>query len=216
MPFLETFLLYLGLIKTVNMKYCIIDVETTGTDDKNCQILEIGAVIEDTSKMFPIDQLPKFKCILDHKEYSGSAFAINMNARIFNILADKSKYKEHNVINPDMAIQMFADWINQYYFDNYNPFTDKGDFHIKEPINIGGKNFGVFDKLFLDRMLGWSETIKHHRRLIDPAMLFVDWKNDSVVPDLNKCLERAGIKKEVSHNALEDAIDTLMCLRAKY
>jgi DNA polymerase III epsilon subunit-like protein len=199
------------------MKYVVIDVETTGIDFENCQTLEIGAVIEDTLKILPVEELPKFKCIINHQKYSGSAFAINMNARIFDIIANKSKHQENNVVFPEQVTEMFFTWIQREYFGlnaKDSHYTQGMDF--EEAINIGGKNFGVFDKLFLDKIPKWTEKIKCHRRFIDPAILFVDWKNDSTIPDLNTCLSRAGIKKEVSHNALEDAIDTLMCLRARY
>jgi hypothetical protein len=46
--------------------------------------------------------------------------------------------------------------------------------------------------------------------------LYVDWKADSDVPNLDKCKERAGIKGAVTHNALEDAWDVIEVLRKKY
>jgi oligoribonuclease (3'-5' exoribonuclease) len=198
------------------MKYVVIDVETTGVDSTNCQVLEIGAVIEDTSNVLPIEELPKFKCIINHPQYSGSAFAINMNARIFDILSKATLHQKNNVVLPSKVTEMFIDWLNKNYFNLDSYDLRHNDSELSGPINIAGKNFGVFDKLFLDNIPNWKEKIKCHRRFIDPAILFVDWKNDSTIPDLNTCLERANIKKEVSHNALEDAIDTLMCLRAKY
>ena len=42
------------------MKYISIDIETTGLDPENCQILSIGAVIEDTLNQLPFEELPTF------------------------------------------------------------------------------------------------------------------------------------------------------------
>lgn len=199
------------------MKYVVIDVETSGTDPDHCQILEIGAVIEDTANILPIEEIPKFKCIINHPYYLGNAFAINMNARIFDILADKSKHSEHSVVVPAQVTQLFCLWIqNEYFGKSLSPSHYTQGLELEEPINIAGKNFGVFDKLFLDKLPNWQQTIKCNRRFIDPAVLFVDWKHDVALPDLNQCLERANIERKVTHNALEDSIDTLLCLRAKY
>ena len=44
----------------------------------------------------------------------------------------------------------------------------------------------------------------------------MDWKQDTEVPNLNKCKERAGIQGLVTHNALEDAWDVIEVLRKKY
>ena len=58
--------------------------------------------------------------------------------------------------------------------------------------------------------------VKFRNRIIDPAVLYVDWKNDTALPGLEECKKRAGIPGSVSHNALEDAWDTLQVIRAKY
>lgn len=205
----------------VFMKYIVIDIETTGTDPNKNQILELGAIFEDTNTKLPIEEIPKFKCIIEHQNYIGSAYAINMNQRIFKIISDYKSIKNHieqanfrtlhNILTPHFAVMKFAEWVQSVYFqnnDNNLKFTDN--------INIAGKNYGVFDKLFLDNLEYWKQTINCERRFIDPAILFTDWKNDSRLPSLDQCLERANIKRQVTHNALEDAIDVLLCLRTQY
>lgn len=197
------------------MKYIIIDIETTGVNSTRDQILEIGAIIEDTSKKVPVNNLPQFKTIVYNNRFEGSAAALAMNQRIFKILSEYDSIKEekvkikfgtkHNILSDLMASFAFRDWIEKHF---------KKD----EIINIAGKNFANFDKLFLERFA--SETclpfIKHSRRYIDPAILFVDWKNDVELPNMDNCLKRAKIKRKVKHNALEDCIDVLLCLRNKY
>jgi DNA polymerase III epsilon subunit-like protein len=198
------------------MKFALIDLETTGIDENHNQILELGAVIEDTNKKLPIEKLPKLRCIIKHDMYMGGAFAINMNKRIFEILSkaegirDKEQRAafefENGIMTIDEAIENFARFIKMYYFEN----------GVEGPINIAGKNFPSFDKLFLEKVPTWKKNVKFERRFIDPAILFVDWKSDKRLPSLDDCLKRAGIDREVQHDAVQDCIDVLLCLRTQY
>jgi oligoribonuclease (3'-5' exoribonuclease) len=45
-----------------------VDVETTGLEKDRYQILSIGAIIEDTSKKLPFDEIPKFHAAILHNE----------------------------------------------------------------------------------------------------------------------------------------------------
>jgi hypothetical protein len=51
-------------------------------------------------------------------------------------------------------------------------------------INVAGKNFATFDKLFLQELPWWQKLIKIRQRVLDPAILMVDWKNDTSLPNL--------------------------------
>jgi hypothetical protein len=84
------------------------------------------------------------------------------------------------------------------------------------PINVAGKNFASFDKHFIERLPRWKQLIRIRQRIIDPAVIFTDWKNDDSLPSLNKCKERAKIQGEVTHDALEDAWDVIELLRTQY
>jgi oligoribonuclease (3'-5' exoribonuclease) len=204
------------------MKFVVIDIETTGTNPNDHKIIEFGAVIEDATNVLPIEQLPTFKCIVKQKygNYNGSAYAINMNQRIFEILAsydsaktleEKEKIKqEHNIIESEDLVKTFVAWVKENYLINNSSKTV-----CVKNMNIAGKNYATFDKLFIDKVDYYNE-IKYSRRIIDPAILFVDWVNDDELPNLDTCLKRAGINRQVTHNALEDAIDVLLCLRTKY
>ena len=46
--------------------------------------------------------------------------------------------------------------------------------------------------------------------------MFVDFKTDDWIPNLDTCKKRAGINGEVTHNALDDARDVILTLRSKY
>ena len=83
-------------------------------------------------------------------------------------------------------------------------------------INVAGKNFGTFDKLFLEELPWWKKLIKIRQRIIDPSVLYCKWDEDNAIPSLKKCKERAGIDGEVAHTALEDAWDVVQMLRKFY
>jgi oligoribonuclease (3'-5' exoribonuclease) len=61
----------------VPVRYVAIDIETTGLDPETCQILELGAVIDDL--VSPIESLPRFSIIVKYEIYTGQAGALVMN-----------------------------------------------------------------------------------------------------------------------------------------
>ena len=83
-----------------------------------------------------------------------------------------------------------------------------------------GKNFSTFDKNFIDPLLSnisrSVEIIKFRSRVLDPAILYVDWVNDDALPSLSSCKERACLNPLVTHDALDDAWDVIELLRKKY
>jgi hypothetical protein len=83
-------------------------------------------------------------------------------------------------------------------------------------INVAGKNFGTFDKLFLQELPWWQKLIRTRSRILDPAILFCDWNEDDSLPSLYKCKQRANVEGIVTHNALEDAWDVIELLRKHY
>jgi hypothetical protein len=83
-------------------------------------------------------------------------------------------------------------------------------------IVCAGKNFATFDKLFLQKLPGWKQVFGVSQRVLDPGILYVDWKNDKVVPNMITCKERGNVPGVVTHNALEDAWDVVQLLRNKY
>ena len=83
-------------------------------------------------------------------------------------------------------------------------------------LNVAGKNFGTFDKLFLQELPWWQKLIRTRQRVLDPAILCVDWVNDTSLPSLTTCKERMNVEGIVTHNALEDAWDVIEILRKFY
>lgn len=200
------------------MKYVSIDIETTGLDPDNCQILQIGAVIEDTQNVKPIEELPKFLCIVEHERYSGQPTALAMNHGIIEKLSQldraskeerSSIRKQHNILPVGIVAQSFAMWLQANGIDP-NPESKTQ----QVTITAAGKNFATFDKVFLQKLPNWQSSVQIKQRVIDPAILFMDWQNDSSLPNLNDCMKRAKVEGEVTHDALQDSIDVVRVLRS--
>lgn len=188
------------------MIYVAIDLETTGLDPDECQILEFGAVIEDTEKCLPYDELPKFQVYIDNGTIRGNAFALQMNHKILKRIAT---FEEgYTYIDPEDLGEFFAHFLEENGFTR-NPKTDR--FHI----TVAGKNFGAFDLQFLNRNIEFGYDINISHRIIDPAMLYVDWSADRL-PDLKTCKEKAGIEGEVTHEAVQDCMDVIKVMRPFY
>jgi len=208
------------------MKYVSIDIETSGLDTENNQILSIGAVIEDTTKKLPYEDLPKFYAIVLQRRISGSPRAITMNAGIIEMMGiylEGSKEVRDtfkgviDFYEPDDVAKAFYKFL-QPHFAEPSESEIEDIRQVKKPllINVAGKNFGTFDNVFLKKLPWWQKLIIAKQRIMDPAMLFLDWENDEELPSLTICKGRAGIEGNVTHNALEDAMDVVEVLRKFY
>ena len=224
------------------MKYISIDIETTGLDPENCQILSIGAVIEDTLNQLPFEDLPKFHGVIKRENVSGSLFALNMNRDLIEAIVQYSGAEdqdEKNDIVHMTGMQFYhedeiVEALFQFCYRNglvpVDPnFLNRAFKNVngtaypaltsnmpKVYLNCAGKNFAGFDKKFLEKLPRWKQVFSIRSRVLDPGILFVDWINDESVPSLDECKKRAGIDGVVTHNAVEDAMDVVMLLRQCY
>ena len=218
------------------MIYVSIDIETSGLDHEKHKVLSIGAIIEDTEKKLPYEECPKFNAIVLQNEIIGSPRAITMNGGIIQMVGeylegtDETKHlmqthSDYSFYHEDEVTKEF------YMFLWCNGFSllDSQSTHVNgklipiidgktKPItlNVAGKNFGTFDKLFLQELPWWQKLIRTRQRILDPAILMVDWTNDKSLPNLTQCKERANVDGIVTHNALEDAWDVIEVLRKFY
>ena len=224
------------------MKYISIDIETTGLDPQTCQILSIGAVIEDTLNPLPIEQLPKFHGVIKRENINGSVFAINLNRDLIQAMKDYSEartpelkeevetafgakfYHEDEIVEAlfqfcyrNGLVPVDPDFLNKQVkvVDGiaYPILTSNMP---KVYLNCAGKNFAGFDKKFLELLPRWKQVFSIRSRVLDPGILFVDWLNDESIPSLDECKIRAGIDGIVTHNAVEDAMDVVELLRIYY
>lgn len=189
------------------MKYISIDLETTGLDANRHQILEFGAVIEDTDTPIALGDLPSFHAYLLWDEVIGDPFALAMNYKILSIISDNKQWKDHNIITPDNLGPLFKKFIDE----NFSGFTTSYD----KKVTVAGKNFGNFDNQFLKNLPNFFEHVSFEHRFLDPGSIFFDPTQDKKLPGLDTCLERVGVRKSVAHTAVEDAKDVILALRGK-
>ena len=228
------------------MIYISIDIETSGLEYKKHNVLSIGAIIEDTEKKLPFDECPKFNALVVQREIVGSPTALTMNSNIISLMSDyietdnegriklqeleNNKSYGYEFHDQDNVVKAFYWFLYQNGFIDNDNFTKDGHSILKNgkllpvingntkpiTINVAGKNFGVFDKLFLQELPWWTKLIRVRQRILDPAILMVNWNSDESLPPLSVCKERAGLNNHVTHNALEDAWDVIEVLRKTY
>jgi len=189
--------------------YFSIDLETTGLDSKNHQILEIGIIYEDPQNQKLFHEIPKFRCLVEYENYVGSAYAINMNQNIFKeiIEIEKSGDKDYMVWDIDSAVDRAARFIDAQCVINSDRL-----------IRITGKNFASFDKPFLIKNQFFNKLAnKVSHRYLDVGSMLFDPKTMDWIPSTEECYKLAGLEKqEVSHNALDDAWDIIKVIRTRY
>ena len=207
------------------MKYLSIDIETTGLDPLTCDVLEVGAYLEDTDNVLQRDALPCFHKYLWKDNYRGEPYALAMNQRIFQKMLELKKAPglggfhdtDALLIEPDYLWDHFGWWM---YFHRKlwagTKFDDDKKFFVNEmpTLVVAGKNVAGFDIPFLKQIVGVFP--KFHHRVIDPGMMYFDPHNDKVPPDLKECKKRARLPEHVSHEALDDAWDVIQLVREKY
>ncbi len=185
------------------MKYLSIDVETTGLDIDNDQLIEIGMVVDDLSQ--PLETLPRFHCYIAREQYAGHPFALSMHAAILRRIANREP--GFSYLSEEQAVTAIRDFLQSKFGADYR-------------INVAGKNYGSFDSHFLSRLprvrkeggkllIGpWTLAA----RTLDPGS-FMWQPGDTELPNLKTCYQRAGISGEVAHTAIEDAMSVVKLVR---
>lgn len=224
------------------MIYISVDVETTGLEKDRYQILSIGAILEDTTKKLGFEEIPKFHAAILHNEITGSPFAINMNSKIIEAVAQYQNAEDQDEKNDivhmtgmqfyqeDQVVEGFYRWLFDNGLVDFDPLLVDQMVKIENgksypaltskmkpvTINVAGKNFASFDKHFLERLPRWQQVIRVRQRIIDPSVIFTSWNEDKAIPSLYECKQRAKIEGIVTHDALEDAWDVIQLLRTQY
>ena len=195
--------------------YVSIDTETTGLDPETCQILEVGAVIDDWTTPFAL--LPKFRCYVNNGAIAGQPYALSMHPKILRAIATgRTEFSGHQhnenggwredeevpIYHAGRVAYIFEEWLRS---NRLQPSSKK--------LTVAGKNYGAFDHQFLKRLPQFTEYIKMQHRFIDPGNLYYDPSIDDGPPDTKECMVRAGIEGEVSHTAVEDAMTVVKLIR---
>jgi len=185
--------------ETPKMKYVSIDIETTGLDPDFCQVLEIGAVIDDWK--LPINELPSFRRVIQNKTLSGEPFALALNVGLLRLLADPQPSTNTIFCQPDELGRQFAPWLTENGID-------------PKHVQAAGKNFASFDAIFLDRLPDFKSHVEFRHRVLDPAILFWQPAKDEKLPDSATCYKRAGLDSKVAHTAVDDAKGVVWLIRS--
>lgn len=189
------------------MKYVSIDLEGTGLDPETDQILEFGAVVDDTLRPeVSVDDLPTFRRVIKWDRIEGHPIALAMNAGLIEGIARQ---------DPDLPFCSIAKLAVEF-----NAWLKSLGFRAEHGHQIGfvaaGKNFGTCDDHFLRMVPDWKKYCQPFRRVLDPAILYFDPLIDEAPPGLDACLSRAGIDSAVKHTAVDDAKDVVRVLRHKF
>jgi DNA polymerase III epsilon subunit-like protein len=194
------------------MKYVSIDIETTGLKPGFHQMIEFGAVMEDTENPLPICQLPKFRALIKHNEYTISPFCIGLHKDLLDELTFKQRKNplawytkledETHLCMQGALTNLFSHWLRENGIDT-----------AVTKVVVAGKNFQGFDLKFIEPV--FMSKIQFHRRVLDPTVLFT-LPTDKEPPNLGKCAERAGLEftGDGYHTAVSDAIMVIELLRA--
>ena len=188
------------------MRFVSIDIETTGLNPETCEVLEIGAVINDP--MTSLDNLPTFLFRIRREIYKGEPYALSMHSDLFKALASESRSTTRNSGPQDWYglecefPQKFADWFRSWGID-------------PRKFVVAGKNFANFDAPFLKKIKG-AEPVKWHHRILDPGSMYVRG-DDEFMPDTNECCKRAGLDPTDipgdEHTAIHDALVVIALIR---
>ena len=188
------------------MRYVSLDLETSGSNPARHQILELAAVVEDSRHPLPLAGLPAFRRVVRHPEYAGTAGAIALNARLFEELARPEPNPE--LCTPAELLPQLREFLLRHGF--------RPDKHDCVRVTMAGKNIGVFDLGFLKELPGWGSLVGADPAMLDPAAFYLNWRKDSRLPSMSICKARAGLEREVAHEALADALDVVRLLRPFY
>lgn len=183
-------------------RYAAIDLETTGLDPETCQILELACVVE-TDWVTPVEELPSLRLYVSHDVYRGEPRALAMHARIFEAHCRPWVDREFDTVDAKyLAAKLWS-------FIGVNMPTGTP--------TLAGKNLGMFDMRFLERLPNWkSANHRHRHRVIDPGNLWFDPATDDAVPDTAECLKRAGLTNDRPHTALADCHAVVGLVRAAF
>lgn len=212
------------------MRYLSIDIETTGINPDFCDIIEFGAIIEDTENQKSYELAPKFHRYLKPPRpegYRGETYAINMHAETgiwkeINRIEMLQAEGERNgglmgqdaedikkLIAPRKLLHEFTCWLIDNGYENISKERGRAKVNLGN-VTVAGKCFFAFDWNFLKPLFGGRIC----RRCIDPAILWWEPTIDEKLPDTGACLRRAGIGSTEVHTSLGDAWDVIRLVRA--
>jgi len=204
------------------MRYVSIDIETTGLLHEEHQIIEFGAIIEDSNDPQSYEDSKKYRRIVLARDgkYVFSSYAAMINADLIKTIAMIERKgsaefpsTDKNLTNTALYVDELIPDFKQWLYVNGFKENSKGILEV----TAAGKNFGSFDRQFIQAIPDFEAwSLRFHHRSIDPGSGYINWKTDDVPPGTDQCKIRAGLRKGSKHEALADAWDVIQMLRPLY
>lgn len=161
------------------MKYVSVDIETTGLDINQDQILEIGAVYD--NGIDNVQDLPHFRCIYKLDRITGSPYALSMHSELLKEIANTK-----NKIEPMKDFHTWLDTLGE------------------KRMSIAGKNAANFDLPFLIRH-GFSFPYCH--RIIDVGSMYItDFGFIPSLDEINQFIEYKPVTHRALDDAINVVI----------
>ena len=204
------------------MKYVSLDLETTGLDPYNCDVLHMALIVDDWPawKQREIQGLPFFEGLVRGTLYVGEATALWMNRDIFQALGSLEipgkAFQGYEVQSADTPPCLMPTLRGRELpaFDSLDQLIAEAVYFLKQHIDgkwvIAGKNVAGFDLQFLPEEF----TQRCHHRTIDVGSLALGakpdqfWADQSVPPSLEKIRGSKAL-----HDALIDAREVVGAIR---
>lgn len=218
------------------MKIVSLDIETTGLDPTQDDILEVGAVYADLTE--ESDDRPPFRCVIvsESGRYNVTPFCASMHQSLwveietaekaFNQFAREDntdeKYGHFHLHRSDGTVlwnSKLETWYCRPEMIGWCFFQWLSQFGITpgERINVAGKNAAMFDLPFLNEppyLFSEAARVIVRHRIVDPAILFFRLGEDTAPPSLSVCFQRAGGMEPTGlHTAVGDVLDVVRLLR---
>jgi oligoribonuclease (3'-5' exoribonuclease) len=190
------------------LKYVSIDIETTGADRNNDDIVEITAKIDDLSNIKPTNELPRFHCYVVKERYSGCSWAFSRHAEIFKEIERGGA----ECIHEGNVAQALFNFIDENF--GYIGIVEKDLYNntCSRIILPAGKNFASFDLHFLYRLPNFKGLLGFPTRSIDVGNMYL-LPSDVKPPSLTECAKRAGLNMEVNHRSDNEVDMVIGCVR---
>ncbi len=180
------------------MRYVSLDLETGGLSRENTQILEVAAILKDSEKVEQYHECPRLRMLIRPAGPGGTylvePLAAAWHCELFKEIAETQVV----AMVPEEQINKF---IMAWCLKN----------GLKDNITFAGKNFATFDLDFL-LSRGGDCPLKYHRRVLDPANMYAR-VSDSVLPNTDECIKRAGLQAGPPHMGLSDAWDVIRLIQ---
>jgi oligoribonuclease (3'-5' exoribonuclease) len=194
--------------------YVSVDIETTGLSDES-EVLQIAGVIDDG--ISDIKDLTTIDLKIKYNKFNHSEpFALMLNAGLIKDMTNRDLSEQF--LKPEDAANHFLGFLGQAKILT-EEYDSLNDIRMRGKIICAGKNYASFDdpklRLFLERYAPAQgktyDQIVSYKTLDVGSMYYLDFGYN---PSLSQINEITG-RKEVSHDAIDDALDVVYAVRHK-